>query len=197
MKKVLKSILIVILVLILMINLTVLIKGKIFKNKVPSIFGYKPFIVMSGSMENVFESGDLIITKVVDTDSLKKGDIIAYRDSGNTITTHRIYKEVKRKGKTCFETKGDINNSKDSGIVCAKKVEGKYIKKIPKLGGALLFLQEPIGFVIMMVLIVIICLLIYFSGPDDGTVSIDEKEYEEFEKYKRSKEKKQKSKSKK
>ena len=44
-------------------------------------------IVLSGSMETAIYTGDLVFVKVVDTDTLKTGDIIAFRNEADTVTT--------------------------------------------------------------------------------------------------------------
>ena len=56
----------IILVPVLVINLWIMIQSKTNQDKVPSVFGYKPFIVLSGSMEGKILKGDLIITKIID-----------------------------------------------------------------------------------------------------------------------------------
>jgi len=165
--KVLKAICYTILVILVIFNIIIFAKSQLFPKKVPGIFGYKPFVVLSNSMKDVFNIGDLIIVKEVNTDDLEKGDIISFRTPQDFVTTHRINSLVERKGSICYITKGDNNNSEDKDIVCPKKVEGIYVGKIPKLGGLVLFIQEPIGFAIMMIFIVIVCLLIYFSNYDD------------------------------
>ena len=78
----------IILVPILIANIYIIFQSKTNKDKVPSVFGYKPFIVLSGSMEGKIHKGDLIITKKVDPTTLKVKDIIAFRDAENTVTTH-------------------------------------------------------------------------------------------------------------
>ena len=48
-----------------------------------NLFGYKPFIVLSGSMSKTdFNAGDLVLIKDTDPSTLKKGDIIAYTSTG-------------------------------------------------------------------------------------------------------------------
>ena len=185
--KVLKGIVIAILVVILILNVYVMIQAKSKPNEVPSIFGYKPFIVLSGSMENEIFVGDLVIVKKVDFDTLKENDIIAFRDDDNYVTTHRILNVVNTDKGKCFETKGDANNTKDEGVVCSGDIEGKYVKKIPVLGNVILFIQQPLGFICMMLSLFIICIFIYYVSNRNVTNKISDEELKEFEEFKKAK----------
>lgn len=187
--KIIKGLLITVLSVILVINIYIMIQAKSNPKAVPSLFGYKPFIVLSGSMETQIYVGDLVIVKEVDSNTLKKNDIIAFRDSENLVTTHRIVNVINNDKGLCFETKGDNNNTKDDGIVCSNNVEGKYQTRIPKLGNAIMFIQEPLGFTVMMLSILIICIFIYFinSRKIDKEMIIDKDELKEFEEFKKAK----------
>ena len=46
---------------ILVINLIIIIRGNMNPDRVPDVFGYKPFAVVSGSMETSINVGDLVI----------------------------------------------------------------------------------------------------------------------------------------
>lgn len=191
--KYLKGFVIFILVIILIINLSVIIKTNVSPNKVPDIFGYKPFIVLSGSMEDQINVGDLVIVKEVDANILKEKDIIAFRTADGFVTTHRIINVIKKENDVCFETKGDNNNTKDDVVVCSSNIEGKYHSKIAKLGNIILFIQEPLGFIIMMLVIFIICILIHMFANRKTTKQIEfesEEEMKEFEEFKKEKERK-------
>ena len=48
----------VILVPILIMNLYIMIQSKVNTDKVPNVFGYKPFIVLSNSMEAEIHNGE-------------------------------------------------------------------------------------------------------------------------------------------
>jgi len=190
--KSLKIFLISLLSIILLFNIYIMIQAKSSPNKVPSVFGYKPFVVLSGSMEKTINKGDLIFVKKTDTNKLKVGDIIAFRNTDNTVTTHRISEIVKSSKKTCFRTKGDNNNDVDQEITCSNLVEGKYVSKIAKLGNLVIFVQEPMGFAILMLTILIICIFIYFLGSkkiDDEMVIKDEDELKAFKEFKKNREK--------
>ncbi len=130
--KILKSIIILILIVILILAGTVLYKANKYPDKVPDIFGVKPFIVSSGSMETSIYTGDLVLVKIVDPNTLKPNDIIAFRNEENTVTTHRIIEVVNENGEVKFKTKGDNNNSEDSSLVDNEKIEGIYFKRFPR-----------------------------------------------------------------
>lgn len=187
--KVLKITVISILSIILVINIYIMVQANVSPDKVPSVFGYKPFVVLSGSMESEISVGDLVFVKNVDVNTLKTNDIIAFRDNENLVTTHRIVDEIKIDNKRCFKTKGDSNNEEDEGTVCEKQIEGKYQGKIAKIGNVIIFIQKPLGFTVMMLSILIVCILIYFIFSNRIN-KISDKELKEFEEFKKEKMKK-------
>lgn len=161
MKKILSWVLICILIIILAVNLVIVLESKINKNEVPGLFGYKPLIVLSGSMKSEINVGDLVIVKKVDINKLNKNDIIAFKTNNNTVVTHRILEINKDDNKTCFITKGDSNNIKDKDEVCEKSVVGKYVLKISKLGSVILFIQKPLGFTLILTVVLFIGTIMY------------------------------------
>lgn len=81
-KKILTILILLILIPILFVSGVILMNSYIHPDKVPSFFGWKPFIVLSGSMETQISVGDIVIVKEVDTSTLKKGDNNNTRDEG-------------------------------------------------------------------------------------------------------------------
>ena len=122
---------------------------------------------------------------------LKSSEDVAESIESNTET----YIETKD-NELCFVTKGDANNTNDDGIVYSNMVEGKYQTKIAKLGNAILFIQEPIGFVVMLMSILIICLLVYsfqskkISKEEKFKTEEERQAFEEFMKMRAEKNKK-------
>ena len=129
------------------------------KDEIPSFFGWKPFIVLSGSMETSIYTGDLVVVKEIDASVLKKDDIIAFRNETDTVTTHRIVDSINQNGNICFRTKGDNNNTEDAELVQSKDIEGKYIFKISGLGNILMMLKEPKTLAIILLAILVIGLI--------------------------------------
>lgn len=143
-------ILLIIMLPILILNCVILVKSWIKPDEVPSFMGYKPFIVLSGSMEPTIMTGDLAISKVVDdTNNLKVGDIISFKTADNIVITHRIVEIDKDGTEKIYITKGDNNNEKDSEPVTASMIEGIYVTKINGLGNIAMFIQKPVGFIIV------------------------------------------------
>ncbi len=174
----------IILIPILLINIYIIYQSHHNPDKVPSIFGYKPFIVLSGSMETEIYTGDLIITKIVKPETLKVNDIIAFKDSEETVTTHRIIDIVEDEGINYFITKGDNNNTQDQNLVEYEDVEGIYVLRIPGIGSLMKSLSEPTTIIILLLGITIIFIL----GFTISTKKQRDLEHQEYLEYKRMKE---------
>ncbi len=178
----------IILVPILVLNIWIMIQAKTNKNAIPSVFGYKPFIVLSGSMETEIHKGDLIVTKKVDPETLKVDDVIAFRDAEETVTTHRIIDIVEKEGETYFITKGDNNNTQDDNLVSYSDVEGIYVFRIAGVGSMMNSLAQPTTIIILVLGITII----FAIGFSISTKKQREEERKEFLEYKRMKKEEQK-----
>lgn len=116
-------------------------------------------IVLSGSMETSIYTGDLVFVKMVDTDTLKENDIIAFRNEENKVTTHRIKEIIEEDGETLYRTKGDNNSSEDANLVKTSDVEGIYFCRIAGLGNFLMFMQQPIGLAVVLLIILVVGLI--------------------------------------
>lgn len=169
----------IILIPILLANIFIIFQSQTDKNKVPDILGYKPFIVLSGSMEGKIHKGDLIITKIVDPTTLKVNDIIAFRDAENTVTTHRIIDIVKDNGETQFITKGDNNTTQDRNLVSLGDVEGIYVTQISGFGAMMNSLAEPTTILALSLMITVI-FVIGFVISMNREKKLERKEFLEY-----------------
>lgn len=152
------------LVLVLIVNLTILVKNVSGQGKIASVGGVTPFIVLTDSMNPTIESGDLVVCRETDADSVREGDIIAFFDpegSGSSVVTHRVAAiDRDAAGKLSFTTKGDANNTEDAAAVPAENLIGTYWFRAPGVGNVALFLQSPQG-VLVCVAVPVALLLIY------------------------------------
>lgn len=150
----------VVLIPVLAVNATLLFNSFLRPDEVPSFLGYKPFIVLSGSMETVFYSGDVIVVKVTGPDTLKEQDIIAFR-SGASMVTHRIVRIAESEaGEKQFTTRGDNNNIDDELTITADMIEGKYLFHVPDIGDFAMFLQTQTG-ILVFVAVPLISFILY------------------------------------
>lgn len=178
---ILSSIFFAILAPILIINLTIIIKGIIYPNKIPDFMGYKPFIVLSGSMESSISVGDLVIVKETDYSKINKNDIIAFRHD-DIVITHRVVEVINSDDGTIYKSKGDSNDVVDDFFVKEADIEGVYVTKISGFGNIFMFLSKPMVMLVLTFITIaaagIIYLLIFIPTKED---------MEEFEEYKKRK----------
>ncbi len=128
---------------------------------VPNLFGYAPLSVQSDSMVPTFESGDLIITKVVsDGETFDVGDVISFPatvDGVDVINTHRIVKVENLDNTVLYFTKGDNNAADDEDPVLSTSVLAAYSGTCFKgLGTVYDFLTGQLGFFLVILLPLII-----------------------------------------
>ena len=87
---------------------------------IPSFWGHKPLVVISGSMEPTLQVGGLLYYHEENLDNFKKDDILVYKFR-NHIISHRVVEKLD----DGFITKGDANKSYDSDIIDNSRVLGK------------------------------------------------------------------------
>ena len=93
-KFLLKFIKVIVWIFVLLVIFVILVQ-RIFGNRV-SIGSYRMFTVVTGSMEPVYNVGDVVISKEVDPSTINKGDDVVYlgekNDFKDKIVTHRVIK---------------------------------------------------------------------------------------------------------
>lgn len=155
-KKIANIVILIILLPILFVSAVILINSYIYPDKIPSFFGWKPFIVLSGSMANEISVGDLVIVK--ETNHMGKGDIIAFREE-DMVITHRIVDIIEKDNTKKYITKGDNNSAQDGNYVLPEQVEGVYQFKVNGLGNLALFIQTPTGMVVCLSLPILLLIV--------------------------------------
>lgn len=152
----------VVLVPMLLVNCILIISHLTQKDRVPSVGGIFPMIVLTDSMEGTFDSGSLIICRATQPEKIQAGDIICFYDpqgNGTSTVTHRVVRVEKDEGgKPLFVTKGDANNVEDLSAVSGDRVLGTYRFSIPRLGSFALFMQSTTGVLLFVVLPVLLML---------------------------------------
>lgn len=159
--RVLKSI-INIAITIMVIAFVLVVCLQRFSNNEISIFSYRMFTVVSGSMVPEYEIGDVLISKETDPAKIKVGDDVSYLGKAGTfkdkVVTHRVIKiEKDADGKFVFHTKGIANLVADPvvyedqlyGVVKRKDVILSFVYKcVSTKTGMFLFIGIPVIYII-------------------------------------------------
>ena len=140
------------------VTILILIFVSIFT--IPRLFGVKPFVVLSGSMEPTIPTGSLVFVNTHDT-NVAVDDVITFSlavgsDKG-VYVTHRVH-AIDESG--LIQTKGDNNNDPD-GWLSKEAVTGTVVLHVPFLGLILDFLQNK-GFLVVAgwVFLINVCTMI-------------------------------------
>ena len=86
----------------------------------PTIFGYRPLVVLSGSMEPTFKVGSIVYYKKVNQKEIRINDVITFKMDDDKLVSHRVYSIIDNQ----YITKGDANNSVDALKIDYSKIVG-------------------------------------------------------------------------
>lgn len=145
---------------VILVNAALIAGSFLHPDELPGVFGVKPAVVLSGSMEPTIQTGDLIAVTDCDPTALHEGDVVCYLSSGKAIT-HRIASVTTGEdGQLRYVTQGDANNAADRLPVTVDQVQGVWSgMRLPGVGNAILFMQTPAG----MVLFIVCPLALFFA----------------------------------
>ena len=136
----------IILIFLITVLLLYLFEIKVMREKYFNFFGYSFFEVLTGSMEDTINIGDLVVVKI--TKDIEVNDIIAFKQEGNLI----IHRVINIKDNEII-TKGDANNEEDTPIK-EEQIIGKECFKIKKFK-----IWKEIVIIILLVTMLLICLV--------------------------------------
>jgi len=144
----------------------------------PRLIGFKPYAVLSGSMEPTYHVGSLIYVKPCDASEVQVGDPITFVFNEDlVVATHRVVRIDETN--QCFYTKGDANNAEDGSPVYFQNLIGKPVFTIPLLGYVSSFVETTKGRIISITIVVALLLIAFLpdillrdkkkgKGEDDG-----------------------------
>jgi len=128
---------------------------------IPMILGYRPLVVLSGSMEPTYKVGGILYYKKIDVKELKVGDPITFKLDDGAVVSHRIV-EIKENG---VITKGDANNSNDPKEIKFDNIMGRDAKIcIPYVGYYVKFINDHL--IVSIPLIIILILEFFLSNKN-------------------------------
>ena len=155
-KKIIRIITTPVVVLILLLAIYTGYFKFIKKSNNISFFGYKQYIVMTGSMQPSYNIGDLIFEKEIAKEDIKLNDVITYSlESGQDTVTHRVIDIIEENGETYYQFKGDNNNSPDPDLVTYEQIQGKVIYKIDRLGSLIAEFVSGTGVILILIIFIL------------------------------------------
>jgi len=136
------------------------------------VFQFKPYVVITESMEPVLNVNDLIIVYNPNIDKLEVEDIITFEadiDYNGTkeIVTHYIYSITDDgEGNLTFRTIREGGTVPDTWILSEDDVIGVYGFKISQLGVFINFVKSPFGIAAILVNIGVIVAIVVLVKSD-------------------------------
>lgn len=135
-------------------------------NMTIKVFQFKPYVVVTESMEPVIDVDDLIIVTNTNVDSLEVGDIITFRadiDYNGTkeVVTHYVYSITENDGDYVIRTNRYGSEVPDTWLLSEADVIGEYGFRVRQLGVFVNFMKSPFGIAAIAVNIVVIGAIIF------------------------------------
>ncbi len=125
-------------------------------------------VVESESMLPTLEVGHLLVLQARAPEQIQVGDIIVFDASyHNKPIVHRIIEIQNVTGEFHYYTKGDNNALSDPGYRVHEDIIGVVVLAVPYIGHVTLFLHEPYGFAIVVVLFLALLILPEFFMKDE------------------------------
>lgn len=130
----------------------------------PMLIGFKPLVVLSGSMEPTYDVGSIIYFEEVEIDTLKEQDVIVFEMYDADYVTHRIVEIDNGK----YITKGDANEYVDPAKVESSAIKGKAISfNIPIIGYYIHYINTNFWLVLLIVITLVSEFLLSNVRTDD------------------------------
>lgn len=152
----LSTVVIVLLVLVLLFNLALYAKRQKTGEQCPTVFGLGLAVVVSGSMEPEIKVGDLVV--IYEKEDYNVREVITFEGETKPVTHRIVSKRIDQNGTAWYTTQGDVNNT-DDGEISQDHVIGKIVLVIPAIGDLQGFLQTPLGFLILISIVIVILIL--------------------------------------
>lgn len=153
-------------ILLLYIMLSVFLPSKTI-----DVFGFKPYVVVTESMEPEINVNDLIFVKNANFDELEIDDIITFEadinfDGEKEVVTHYIYSITENgDGTLTFRTHPYFEDTADYipdyWVLGEADILGEYMFKVSKLGAVVQFMNSPFGIAAMIVNVGVIAGIVY------------------------------------
>ena len=124
-----------------------------------SIGGFRVFMIISESMKDEYEIGDILISKHADAEDINIGDNVTYLGSQGQlkglIITHKVVEKKQKGSEYYFVTRG-IANSIDDPEISYSQIYGKVVYKMVFLSFIAKLMNNQLTYYILFTLVALI-----------------------------------------
>ena len=121
-----------------------------------ALFGIKPYVVESGSMEPAIHTGSVcLINARVPYDDIQVRDVVCFESATGKRVIHRAV-AITPEG---IETQGDANDHSDGITTRRDNYAGKVLFSVPRVGYVIYWIQTPRGTILFVAALIILFIL--------------------------------------
>ena len=121
---------------------------------IPSLlgfFGYRAYVIYGGSMGSALPAGSIGITRQIQPEAIRVGDIVAIKRSSRALPIlHRVIEIDTSDGTRRFVTRGDANQEPDAQPATLHGPGDRIVFSIPWLGYLVHFARSSAGRIFLL-----------------------------------------------
>ena len=123
------------------------------------LLGYRPFVLMSGSMAPLYTEGSLCFVNTrIPLEDLSVGDVLVYRESDFLVLHRLVGIEGEGDGIIQARLQGDKNNIAQDVELSPINYVGREVFTIPALGAAVAHIPSALIWSLVAVFIILACI---------------------------------------
>lgn len=132
-----------------------------------ALFGVRPVVITSGSMEPSVATGALVITRTVPAAELEVGDVVTVPTSTGSRVTHRIVAVDDAGSGVILTLRGDANPVPDEELYPVSSAD-RLLVDVPLVGYVLSAMRSPAGLLVAGALTAALLLFLFSGGQGRG-----------------------------